>query len=66
MTDRFEHGCRAAHYDGQDDSNLGRKEMRNREASRPAAKALSPRARVVLELERVELGSRLAESFITG
>src|ERR1039458_5249698 len=29
MKDMCEHGCRAAHREGQDDSNLGRKEMRN-------------------------------------
>jgi hypothetical protein len=38
--------------------------MRNREAARGAARALSHKARVVLEPEAAALGNRLAESTI--
>ena len=57
-----EHSYRAAHRERQDDSELGPKEMRNREASRHVASALSPKARVVLEPEGVEFDSHLGQS----
>ena len=62
MKHMCEHSYRAAHREGQDDSKLGPKEMRNREVSRRVASALSPKARVDLEPEEVEFGSRLRQS----